>query len=136
MDRTEWIEQYAEAWRAKDHDALLKLFTPDAVYHSSPTAAPHHGAEQIAAYWKQATHSQSDLDLVFGVPLTQGHRTAVEWWATLRDPEWKPGADNDWVTLPGCLIVRFDESGLCDELWEYYNPVFGRKIDAPAGFGA
>ncbi|MBT0773700.1 nuclear transport factor 2 family protein [Kineosporia sp. J2-2] len=134
-DRSEWIEQYADAWREKDPEALRTLFAHDAVYHSSPTARPLRGHEEITTYWKQATHTQSELDLVLGVPLSQGNRTVVEWWATLRDPQRRPGTDDDRVTLPGCLVLRFDDAGRCDELWEYVTPVSGEKIDAPPGWG-
>ncbi|GAB3284882.1 nuclear transport factor 2 family protein [Kineosporia babensis] len=136
MDLSEWIDAYAAAWREKDDVAVLELFTPEAAYHSSPTQPPHLGHGQIADYWKRATDTQSDLTLVFGVPITQGPRSVVEWWATLRDPQWQPEAANDWVTLPGSLILRRDDQGRCEQLWEYYNPVFGQKIDAPPGWGA
>ncbi|MCD5354952.1 nuclear transport factor 2 family protein [Kineosporia mesophila] len=136
MNRTEWIQQYAEAWRGRDHEGVVELFAVDAVYHSSPTGAPYRGHEEIAAYWKRATHTQTDLKLFLGVPISDRRRTVVEWWATMRDPDWTPRAATSEVTLPGCLVLTFGENGLCDELWEYYNPVFGKTVDAPAGWGA
>ncbi len=115
--------------------AAARLFTEEPSI-IPPHPAGHTGHGQIADYWKRATATQSELTLFFGVPISEGRRTVVEWWATLRDPEWKPDAQNDWVTLPGTLILRLNQDGLCDELWEYYNPVFGEKIDAPPGWGS
>jgi len=139
MDPNTWIDRYANAWRERDDVAVAALFTPDAVYRYSPTAAPRLGREEIRAHWRNATADFTELDLRFGPPLTQGERTVVEMWATLRDPAWharrsgpvEPGG-NDWITFPGCLVLRFTADGLCSHHQEYYNPVFGQRIDPPA----
>ena len=135
MSVEEWIARYAAAWRAKDIAGVTELFTEDGVYRSSPTGAAHVGTDAIAAYWRSATSTQEDLDLRFGRPIVEGSRASVEWWAVMRDPDWRPDAPNDWVTLPGCLLLSFAEDGRCQELREYYNPVFGEAITAPEGWG-
>ena len=133
--RDEWIAGYAQAWRDKDAEAVTKLFTEDAIYRSSPTAAAHVGSAAIAAYWRRATAGQSELDLRFGTPVVAGNRVAVEWWATLRDPEWSPDSPTDHATLPGCLVLIFAADGRCTELREYYNALFGQSLPAPVGWG-
>ncbi|GAA2575873.1 hypothetical protein GCM10010399_01820 [Dactylosporangium fulvum] len=135
MNHIEWIERYRTAWLTKDADAAASLFTADGVYLSSPTKPPHVGSAAIAAYWRKATATQRDLELRFGRPVVDGRRVVVEWWATMVDPEWKPEADNPQVTLPGCLILRFDDAGRCEELREYYNPAFAETQPPPAGWG-
>jgi uncharacterized protein (TIGR02246 family) len=130
-----WINAYADAWRLKDAEALAGLFTADARYFSSPTRSPHVGRQGIMDYWRRATRTQSDLELRFGEPVVDGNRAAVEWWATMRDPEWRPEAPNDWVTLPGCLIVTFAPDWRCKELREYWNALFGERQGAPDGWG-
>lgn len=112
MSVEEWIAQYAAAWRAKDIAGVTELFTEDGVYRSSPTGAAHVGTDAIAAYWRSATSTQENLDLRFGRPIVEGSRASVEWWAVMRDPDWR-----------------------CQELREYYNPVFGQSITAPEGWG-
>jgi ketosteroid isomerase-like protein len=130
-----WIGAYAQAWRDKDADAVAGLFTPDASYQSTPTAAPHVGRQAIRAYWTRATATQQDLDLRFGEPIVAGGRAAVEWWAVMRDRDWGPAEAGDSVTLPGCLVLRFAAGGLCAELREYWNADFGRALPAPPGWG-
>jgi nuclear transport factor 2 (NTF2) superfamily protein len=135
MDLERWIGEYSRAWREKDPAVVAALFTDDASYRSSPTGVAHVGREAIMAYWCRATATQADLDLRFGVPVAAGDRVAVEWWAVMRDPGWRPDAASEWVTLPGCLILRFATDGRCSELREYYNPVLGEAIPAPSSWG-
>jgi SnoaL-like polyketide cyclase. len=134
MDYEEWIATYATAWRSKDAVAVTRLFAEDAVYRSSPTGVAHVGRDAIAEYWRRATATQQDLELRFGTPIRESNRVAVEWWAVMRDPEWRPEAAGHWVTLPGCLVLRLDADGLCSALREYYNPAFGEAIAAPPGW--
>jgi uncharacterized protein (TIGR02246 family) len=130
-----WIDAYARAWRDKNADAAAALFTPDASYQSHPTHTPHRGSAAIRAYWTRATATQRELDLRFGRPVVEGNRVAVEWWAVMRDSDWGPQRADDFVTLPGCLILRFVAGGLCAELREYWNADFGRALAATPGWG-
>jgi SnoaL-like domain len=96
---------------------------------------PHRGSEQIRRYWQRATLTQRDLDLRFGQPIVAGNRAAVEWWAVMRDADWGPHRQDDAVTLPGCLLLRFTSQGLCAELREYWNADFGRHVPPPPAWG-
>jgi uncharacterized protein (TIGR02246 family) len=130
-----WISGYGQAWRDKDADAVAALFTPDATYQSDPTRAPHQGREAIRRYWTGATATQSELDLRFGEPVIDSDRAAVEWWAVMRDAAAGPERDNDWMTLPGCLLLRFMPDGRCAQLREYWNTAFGRRLAPPQAWG-
>lgn len=57
-----------------------------------------------------------------------GRKAAVEWWATMRD-------EGEEVTIPGCLLLRFDDRGLCTELREYWHVEAGRRAP-PDGWGS
>ena len=83
----------------------------------------------IQAYWKDATPSQEDLDIRWGIPLVADNHLAVEWWATMRDR-----VDGD-LTLVGCLFVRFSPDGLCEELREYWHIATGNRTSPQAGWG-
>ena len=79
MTREEWIEAYGRAWEEREPDAAAALFTEDAVYRAHPFREPHLGTEGIRAYWAQATATQADVRVRFGVPIVSGERVAVEW---------------------------------------------------------
>ena len=123
----DWIDDYAEAWRSGDDEAVGELFTEQAVYLSSPFREPTVGREAIRDYWRTATGTQEGLELRFGRPLVQGNRVVVEWWAVMQD-------DGREVTLPGCLLLRFAAGGRCQELREYWHLQEGRR-EPPEGWG-
>ncbi len=125
---TSWIEAYRRAWEDRDDEALGALFTRDAVYRSHPFRDPLRGREAIRAYWRDATGPLTSAAVEFGMPVTDGPRTAVEWWAILRD-------EQATSTLPGALLLRFDDQGKCEELREYWHIAAGQDIPAPPGWG-
>jgi len=63
-----------------------------------------------------------------GRPVVEGRRAVVEWWTEM---------DNDGtpMTLPGALILQFDESGLCCALREYFNVEGGTRMSPPDTWG-
>ena len=127
MNVAEWIAAYERAWREKEADGVVRLFTEDAVYRSSPFREPSIGHDGIRSYWRRATGSQEKVELRFGQPVVEGNRAAVEWWGTMRD-------DGEEITLPGILVLRFAADGRCEELRECWAVQSGR-IDPPPGWG-
>lgn len=129
LDTSAWLAAYHQAWITRDPERVARLFTEDAAYHSHPFRPPYIGRSAIEEYWRRATASQEDLDLHWGKPVAAGNHLAVEWWATMRDAE-----EGD-LTLPGCLLARFADDGLCEELREYWHVEMGSRIAPPAGWG-
>jgi len=127
MNAEEWIAAYGRAWLEPDPEGVVALFTDDAVYRSSPFREPHFGSAGIRDYWTRATSTQEELDLHFGEPVGEGSKVVVEWWAIMRD-------EGAWITLPGCLLLRFAEDGRCEELREYWHVEDGRHEPHP-GWG-
>lgn len=124
MDVNEWAERYARAWEDADEDAAAELFSEDATYRSNIFEDPHRGREGIRSYWRQVTSTQSNIRVRVGRPLIDEDRVALEWWTTM-DNEGAP------VTLPGCLLLRFGEDGLCHTLHEYYLFGEGHLVPPP-----
>jgi SnoaL-like domain len=117
----EWAERYGRAWEEADEDAIAALFTDDASYRSAPFREPFRGEDEIRAYWRQGAGTQEDVRVLMGRPFVDGKRAAIEWWATFRD------ADQGEITLPGCLLLRFEPDGRCSDLREYWNWQPGRR---------
>ena len=134
MSVQKWLESYGEAWRSRDAESASALFTEDSIYRSHPFRIPYHGQDGVRAYWTKATADQRGLDLQFGVPVVEGNRVAVEWWAVMRVVE-KDGAGGETVgTLPGCLFLIFAPDGRCRELREYWHWK-DEEVKPPEGWG-
>ncbi len=127
MDLAAWIDAYRRAWEEADTDLILTLFTEDANYRSNAFEAPHLGHEGIRAYWDGVTSQQRDVRVQMGRPFPDGDRVAVEWWTTME-------SGGEEVTLPGCLVLRFEADGRCSDLREYWNLISGR-IEPFKGWG-
>jgi uncharacterized protein (TIGR02246 family) len=129
MELADWIEGYARAWRKRDPEAVVALFTEDASYRSSPFGEePNLGHDGIRAYWTRATDSQEDVEVEMGEPLVDGNVVAVEWWTRMH-------SEGQEVTLVGCLLLRMAPDGRCEDLREYWNYEAGRLPPHP-GWGS
>jgi hypothetical protein len=128
-DTPAWLAAYHHAWVTHNAEQVAQLFTEHAVYHSHPFRPPYRGRAEISAYWQRATPSQADLEVQWGTPIVSGNRVAIEWWAMMRETE------AGELTLPGCLLLRFAENGLCEELREYWHVEVGSRILPPAAWG-
>jgi ketosteroid isomerase-like protein len=111
----QWVEGYRRAWEERDGDAAAALFSADASYRDDIFAEPHRGREGVHAYWTGVTAAQSEPRVRMGNPFVDGDdRVAVEFWTTML-------VGGDELTLPGCLLLRFDDEGLCTDLREYWH---------------
>jgi hypothetical protein len=62
-----------------------------------------------------------------GRPFVDGLRVAVEFWATMK-------YDGAETTLPGCLLLDFDDNWQCRALREYWLTAEG-LVDPPTVWG-
>jgi hypothetical protein len=130
MELTDWIEGYRRAWEGADAAAAASLFTEDATYRSNIFEAPHRGRDGITAYWESVTSSQSDVSVAMGRPFVDavdGTRVTVEFWTVMR-------VDGGETALAGCLLLDFEESGLCRRLREYWS-FAPSTVDPPPEWG-
>ena len=127
MTVDQWLDGYRDAWERRDPAAAAALFSEDSLYREQPYQAPFPGREGVRDYWTTVTATQDDVRVRYGSPVSVGNRAAVEWWVTMRNG----GAD---VTLAGEFMLTFDESGLCQELREYWHFSEG-QLAPPDGWG-
>jgi predicted SnoaL-like aldol condensation-catalyzing enzyme len=123
----EWIEGYRVAWENRDPAAAASLFTEDATYRSNIFEEPHTGRDGVGDYWTSVTSTQSEVRVRMGRPFVDGSRVAVEFWTTM-------DVEDAATTLPGCLLLDFDENWACQRLREYWHFQPG-TFDPPDGWG-
>ena len=110
----DWIERYRVAWDTADTEMVTALFAEESTYRSNIFEEPHRGREGVRAYWDSVTSAQSDVTVQMGRPFGDGNRATVEFWTNMK-------VAGDDVTLPGCLLLAFDDDGLCTSLREYWH---------------
>ena len=128
MDLPAWIEAYGRAWVSGDEDLMVSLFTDDANYRSAPLREPFRGPDEIRAYARRNAGTQREKHVRMGRAFVDGNRAAVEWWTTMVE-------EGEPVTLPGCLLLRFETDGRCSDLREYWHREPG-TYEPFAGWGA
>ena len=128
MDVQGWLDGYKAAWEGRDADAAAALFTEDAPYREEPYKDAYPGAAGVREYWAGVTETQSDISLRWGTPITEGDRTAVEWWVTLTN-------GGTPVTLAGSMVLLWADDGRCRELREYWH-FAPEHATPPEGWGS
>jgi ketosteroid isomerase-like protein len=128
MDVRSWLEGYRVAWEEADVDAAAALFTDDATYRANIFEDAYVGRDGVRRYWEDVTRTQEGVTVTIGSPFIDGDRVVAEFWTTMRN-------GGDEVTLPGCLLLRFGDGGLCSSLREYWHYQSGR-FEPPPGWGS
>lgn len=124
----EWLATYRRVWEEADPDGAAALFTEDADYRDNIYEEPHRGRDGVRAYWTEVTSVQSDVTVLMGEPFVDGDRVAAEFWTRM-------AVNGSPVTLAGCLLLEFDETGLCRRLREYWNFAEGTR-EPPVEWGS
>lgn len=123
----DWAEAYRIAWEQADSEAAADLFTEDATYRDNIYEDAHQGRQGVIDYWSGVTSGQSNVKVVMGEPVVTDRRANVEFWTTLE-------AGGAPITLAGCLLLDFDDSGKCTALREYWQVGEG-TLEPPEGWG-
>jgi hypothetical protein len=127
MDIGSWLEAYRVAWEKADADAAAALFDEGGTYRANIFEEPFEGRDGVRTYWQGVTQTQENVRVRMGRPFTDGDRVAAEFWTNMRNA-------GEEVTLPGCLLLRFREDGLCLSLREYWHYQPG-TFEPPPGWG-
>ena len=85
------IEAYLAAWRSNAPADIESLFTPDAVYFTTPHRTPWQGQREIVQGWLGRADDQDDWDFHYGVlhvtddtlPMCAGGRSTWTAWCAL-----------------------------------------------------
>lgn len=115
-----WAEVWQSAWEARDTEAILALYHPDAVFSTQPFRTPYLGQAGVREYVDQAFAEEENVRAWVGHPVVDGDRATIEWWAALTEN----GAE---ITLAGTSVLRFDPDGLVVEQRDAWNQADGRR---------
>jgi uncharacterized protein (TIGR02246 family) len=117
-----WAATWTAAWRAHDVEPVVALYADDCVHRSTPFRPPHRGRQAVRDYVTGAFADERRIDDVrFGVPVVEGDRACVEYWARFLDRQAKE------MTLAGCAMAWFDADGRITEARDYWHVAEGHR---------
>jgi ketosteroid isomerase-like protein len=122
-----WASTWKSAWEAKDTEAIVALYAPDAVFSTQPFRTPHLRRAGVREYVSQAFAEEDAPRVWMGDPVVDGNRAAIEWWAAVTEN----GVE---TTLAGTSVLRFDDDGLVVEQRDTWNQADGRR-EPPDNWG-
>ena len=115
-----WIDGWLRGWRALDPEPIVALYADDCLFLSHPFREP----QTPRGYVGWAFAEEDWAEPWFGVPVVDGDRAAVEWWAFVRE-------DGRVITLAGTSLLRFREDGQCVEQRDAWAAADGRVERRP-----
>ncbi|MFI6478750.1 nuclear transport factor 2 family protein [Nonomuraea sp. NPDC050663] len=105
-----FADTWQHGWTHHDVDAIIALYTDDAVHTSMPFRPPHTGKTQIADYIRRSFEAEHSPRVVFSTPLVDGPHAAIEYHVTAGE-----------TTLAGCVFVTFDNDGMAVRTRDYWH---------------
>lgn len=109
-----WATTWRVAWEALDPEPIVALYAPDATLSTEPFREPYRGRNGVREYVTRVFGEEADPRAWMSVPIVDGRRAAVAWWATLLE-------DGRETTLAGVSVLRFASDGLVLEQWDAWN---------------
>ena len=130
-DVSRWLDEYVQAWKSYDHDAIDALFSDDVSYRYHPYDEPIRGREAVVFSWfgeSEGDGAPRDDPGTYNagyLPVAVDGDVAV---ATGRSTYYAVPDGPIRETYDNCFVMRFDADGRCREFTE----TFGGGPGAPA----
>ena len=123
-DVARWLDDYVEAWRTYDPDAIVALFAEEIEYRYHPNDEPIRGREAVVESWlgegehedASSRDPEGTYDASYAPVAIDGDTVVATGSSTYFE---RPGGPVEKV-YDNCWLVRFDDSGCCREFTEWF----------------
>lgn len=124
-----WATTWAKAWPLKDVDAIVGLQADDGDHWAS-MFRPLRGRRGLRAYLEECFAEETrPAETWFGEPIVNGSFASVEYWIVMFIKD-QP------ITVSGCTVLSFDDSGLVTTARDYSHVKGGRHLRPDLPFNA
>jgi ketosteroid isomerase-like protein len=110
---SDWVERYRRAWETNDPDDIRAVFTDDAVYRMSPSAAPWVGSDAIIAGWLENQDAAGTTTFEWQPVAVEGSTAVIRCVTGYPGGEKAGTYDNLWV-------VRIAADGRATEFTDWW----------------
>lgn len=111
-----WLQAYVAAWKSYDREEIAALFAEDVEYRYHPYDKPVRGREAVVASWLREPDAPGTYHAKYGCVAVDGDVAVATGSSVYRS---EPGGPVARV-YDNCFVMRFDASGGCRELTEWY----------------
>ena len=109
------LEAFGRGWQGGDVDAIVAVFSPDAVFLETPFSERSVGSDAIRAYWKDVPTNQAEVTFKSGEIYTAGPWFATEFRCTYRRRR-----TGEWVDARGAIFCE-TKDGKIAEMRMYWH---------------
>jgi ketosteroid isomerase-like protein len=136
-DVSRWLDDYVQAWKTYDRDAIGALFSDDVSYRYHPYDEPVRGREAVVSSWlgeseeggASARDDPGTYDAAYLPVAVDGDVAVATGLST-----YYAGSDGPVRELyENCFVLRFDSDGRCREFTEWYMKRPPSESQAPTG---
>ncbi|AIY01781.1 hypothetical protein ART_2182 [Arthrobacter sp. PAMC 25486] len=114
-----WAQTWARAWPLKDIEAIAELQAVGGDHWAS-MFRPFRGRAGLRSYLQECFAEETQpAETWFADPVVDGASASVEYWVVIY-------LKGQPVTISGCTVLAFDESGLVTVARDYSNVREGR----------
>ena len=109
------LEAFGRGWQGGDVDAIVAVFSPDAVFLETPFSERSVGSDAIRAYWKDVPTNQAEVTFKSGEIYAAGPWFASEFRCTYRRRR-----TGEWVDARGAIFCE-TKDGKITEMRMYWH---------------
>ena len=113
---TQWLQDYVNAWKSYEPDAIRALFSEEAAYHYNPYDEPLRGREAIVASWLENRDEPGSFAAEYRLIALDGD-TAVSNGRTFY---YQMDGKTLKMQFDNIFVMHFDPSGRCSDFCEWY----------------
>jgi ketosteroid isomerase-like protein len=111
----ELVDTFGAAWERGDLEAIVSVFTPDAVFLETPFSDKAVGSAAIREYWKDVPANQAEVSFRSGEIYSAG-----PWFATEFRCIYRRRRTGEWVDARGAIFCETKE-GKVSEMRMYWH---------------
>ncbi len=116
------MQEYIDAFRARDADRLIALFAQDAVVEDPVGSEPIQGVAAIAEFYRYAVQVVTGMSLA--APIRGSHANAA---AMAFDIEMD--VEGQWMKTGTIDVMEFDDDGKITQMRAYWGPSDASILD-------
>lgn len=113
---TRWLQDYMNAWKSYDPQAIAALFSENATYRYNPYDEPLRGRKAIIENWLENRDTPNTYSAEYKPIAVEGD-TAV---ANGRTLYYQADGRTLKTQYDNIFVLRFDDEGRCTEFCEWF----------------